>query len=320
MVSIIIPVYNTFPYLEKCLDSCLQQSYQDIEIIVVNDGSTDNSADLIDSYANKHQNIRVFHQQNKGAAVARNSGIDAARGEWFFFVDSDDYISNDAIESLLSKKEDDTDIIVGDFILDYPNGRTDYIKNSLLTESGEYEPLLSLLDEKTNFSLGGRLFSRKLFENIHTPSELKIGEDSYICIQLFAKARRVEIKNIPVYHYLQRDSSATHRPSKQALQSRLIFIGYALTFLQTHYEDHKRALPYIKRFVMNEFYAYLRMGGEFTSHTIWKYIQSECFSDEKATALLPHWRLLMLKAYLIHPFIGKSVCYIINTSRRVLRK
>ncbi|MFV0398711.1 MAG: glycosyltransferase family 2 protein, partial [Bacteroidales bacterium] len=182
MVSIIIPVYNTFHYLEKCLHSCLQQSYQNIEIIVVNDGSTDKSADLIDSFANTHQNIRVFHQQNKGVAVARNRGIEAARGEWLFFVDSDDYISNDAIESLLSKEEDDTDIIVGDFILDYPNGRTDYIKNSLLTNSGEYEPLLSLLDEKTNFSLGGRLFASKLFEDIHTPTELKIGEDSYICI------------------------------------------------------------------------------------------------------------------------------------------
>lgn len=320
MVSIIIPVYNTFHYLEKCLHSCLQQSYQDIEIIVVNDGSTDKSADLIDSFANTHQNIRVFHQQNKGVAVARNRGIEAARGEWLFFVDSDDYISNDAIESLLSKEEDDTDIIVGDFILDYPNGRTDYIKNSLLTDSGEYEPLLSLLDEKTNFSLGGRLFASKLFEDIHTPTELKIGEDSYICIQLFAKARRVEIKNIPVYHYLQRDSSATHRPSTQALQSRLMFIGYALTFLQTHYEGHKTALPYIKRFVMNEFYAYLRMGGEFSSHAIWKYIQSECFSDMKATALLPRWRLLMLKAYLTHPAIGESVCYLINTSRRILQK
>ena len=92
MISIIVPVYNAAPYLPQCLDSLVNQTYRDIEIICVNDGSTDNSLDILKAYAERDSRILVIHQENQGLSDARNKGLKNARGEWVMFVDSDDWI------------------------------------------------------------------------------------------------------------------------------------------------------------------------------------------------------------------------------------
>lgn len=105
-VSIIIPVYNVERYLHRCIDSVLNQTLQDIEIILIDDGSTDSSPDICDGYGSKYQNIRVFHKENGGASSARNLGIEKATGEYIGFVDSDDYISPDMYEKLYTALKD----------------------------------------------------------------------------------------------------------------------------------------------------------------------------------------------------------------------
>ena len=102
MISIIVPVYNTAPYLPQCLDSLVNQTYRDIEIICVNDGSTDNSPDILKAYAERDSRILVIHQENLGLSGARNKGLESARGEWVMFVDSDDWIGTDCCKTLLS--------------------------------------------------------------------------------------------------------------------------------------------------------------------------------------------------------------------------
>ncbi|MGN0557411.1 MAG: glycosyltransferase family 2 protein [Acutalibacteraceae bacterium] len=114
-VSVIVPVYNTEKYLGKCVDSILSQSYADIELILINDGSSDRSGEICDSYAEKDSRVAVIHQPNSGVSAARNAGISAATGEFLMFVDSDDCIERDYIEALAAQVDDETDIVISNF-------------------------------------------------------------------------------------------------------------------------------------------------------------------------------------------------------------
>ena len=112
LVSIIIPVYNTKPYLERCIQSVVQQTYKQLEILLIDDGSTDGAAELCDRFAEHHTNIYVVHIENRGVSIARNKGLDIARGEFILFIDSDDAVSNTYVESFINSN-DDADIIIG---------------------------------------------------------------------------------------------------------------------------------------------------------------------------------------------------------------
>ena len=102
MISVIIPVYNSEKYLHKCIDSVLSQSYTNFEVILVNDGSTDSSGMICDEYAEKDERVRVFHKDNGGVSTARNLGIDYATGKYVLFIDSDDYMTDDAVEKIIT--------------------------------------------------------------------------------------------------------------------------------------------------------------------------------------------------------------------------
>lgn len=121
MISIIVPVYNTAPYLPQCLDSLVNQTYRDIEIICVNDGSTDNSPDILKAYAERDSRILVIHQENLGLSDARNKGLESARGEWVMFVDSDDWIGTDCCKTLLSHTDKQTDVCLFSYIREFAN-------------------------------------------------------------------------------------------------------------------------------------------------------------------------------------------------------
>ena len=121
MINIIVPVYNTATYLPQCLDSLVNQTYRDIEIICVNDGSTDNSPDILKAYAERDSRILVIHQENLGLSDARNKGLESARGEWVMFVDSDDWIGTDCCKTLLSHTDKQTDVCLFSYIREFAN-------------------------------------------------------------------------------------------------------------------------------------------------------------------------------------------------------
>ena len=121
-LSIIVPVYNTFQYLPRCLDSLVKQNLNDYEIIIVNDGSPDNSQDIIDEYVKRYDNIKAYKKENGGLSDARNYGIAKASGEYIAFVDSDDYVANNMYELMYNKaKEKDYDMVVCDLNYVYPD-------------------------------------------------------------------------------------------------------------------------------------------------------------------------------------------------------
>ena len=113
MISIIIPVYNVSKYLRVCLDSVINQTYKDLEIICINDGSLDNSLDILKEYSNKDNRIIIIDKKNSGVSAARNDGIERSSGEYLFFIDSDDYIDNDFIEVFYNNaKKNDSDLVI----------------------------------------------------------------------------------------------------------------------------------------------------------------------------------------------------------------
>ena len=115
LLSVIVPVYNTEPYLSRCIESILNQGSINFELLLIDDGSTDSSGAICDSYAEKDTRIRVFHKENGGVSSARNLGIDNAQGEWLYFVDSDDELLPNGLRTLVDNISDDVDVVMGGF-------------------------------------------------------------------------------------------------------------------------------------------------------------------------------------------------------------
>lgn len=320
MISIIIPVYNVEKYLTKCLDSCFIQKRCDLEVLAVNDGSTDASGALLDEYAQKESRLRVFHQQNAGVVTARNLGIKKAKGEWLAFVDSDDFLEVNAIELLYDAAiKSKADIAVAKYRNVSENGifgSANRISN--IDSLGQKELAQLLLEEKLAFSLCAKLFQRTLFNSVITDTSLKLGEDAYVTLQLFANAQKTVVVDAVVYNYLQRSSSATHCPSVLAINSILRFIEATNNFYKTKLfytdADFRHSLNY---FVMKEYFTYLRMGGSYNNDTIKDMVNGVCLNDVEACALTPKWRVVMLKAYRINILLGKIVKQIIVLIRNV---
>ena len=188
-VSVIVPVYNTERYLRQCVDSILQQSYSDFEILLVDDGSTDNSGKILDEYARKDNRIRVFHQSNRGVAAARKCGIVHSTGEYICFVDSDDTINQDAIQDLLHASREGKEDVVA-----CTTGRTGFI-------SGDEFVSLILINQ-INPELWGKLYRKSIFDNCQSldlGKDYPIGEDYLANLEVGLKTKRITCLPKSVY-------------------------------------------------------------------------------------------------------------------------
>ncbi|MDO4527300.1 MAG: glycosyltransferase [bacterium] len=210
LVSIIVPVYNTGPYLRTCLDSICGQTYSKLEIICVNDGSTDDSAAILSEYAAKDERIKVFSQKNAGLAAARNVGLQCATGEWIGGVDADDYIVPDTIEYALSKVTVSIDVIYFGFEKVWPISQTDGISNwswDLHVDEGEHKISVKvLLDLPISFCT--YLWRRSFLEK--TQARFPEGlwyEDLMFCWQTLPYGRNIYNSHEHKYKYVQRADS-----------------------------------------------------------------------------------------------------------------
>lgn len=212
LVTIVVPVYNVENYIQRCLESIINQSYKNIEIIVINDGSTDRSGIICDTFAKKDKRITVIHKQNGGLSDARNVGIDNAKGDYICFIDSDDFIKDTYIEKLLFtciKYKADICICkyetgISDIFSKLQNNHTEIIQELSNIESLEYlykKSLLGLFDVAWN-----KLYSTKLFDNIRYPIG-KVHEDVFITYKLLFKSQKVLFINDCLYYYYQSPKS-----------------------------------------------------------------------------------------------------------------
>ncbi len=215
MISVIVPIYKTEQYLRACIDSITRQTYKNLEIILVNDGSPDNSRMICEEYATKDSRIKVINRPNGGLSAARNSGLEHAMGEYIAFVDSDDIIEPTMYEILIDRiKKCGADIcqcgVTSIDILQY-NCLSFKAFNISERKMGWKEAMIALLDSEADFTCGvwNKLYTKALFEEIRFTIGVR-SEDFIIHYQLLnEKSPNIVCIDIPLYHYIKRNSSIT---------------------------------------------------------------------------------------------------------------
>lgn len=247
-VSVIVPVYNVEKYLSRCVDSLTNQTLQDIEIILVDDGSTDQSGKICDDYAQKDDRIKAFHKENAGQGLARNDGLKVASGEYVAFLDSDDYMEPKAYEELYDlMKNSGSDMATFGYEIDSPSGevvvRPEIRDNEYTGKEIQESFVLHFFgddpgdDNMRGFSSCMSCFRLDLIrENeISFPSERKVlSEDTVFCLEFCKYAKKVITTKEVYYHYCQKADSFSqgYMPGKMAktLEMRDILKGYADSF------------------------------------------------------------------------------------------
>jgi len=222
-VSIIIPAYNVAGYIGPCIDSCLRQKMQDIEIIVVNDGSTDSTLFEIKEKIRFKTNVRLIDKQNEGVTSARQAGLDVATGEYVFFLDGDDCFYGDkALFSLYIKaKELDADYVAGDFVLVFRDGRKFY-RRFMDYDRHNSEEALAYAFLNNDFYYTGRLLRQSMVVEVNRniPHDITYGEDTYAVVNYLLKIKVAAKINEFVLEYVQRSDSVTNRLCKYDLEKR----------------------------------------------------------------------------------------------------
>ena len=208
IISIVVPVYNVEKYLPECIDSLISQTYSNIEIILVNDGSTDNSGEICDNYSKIDNRIKVIHKENGGLSDARNEGLKNISGKLIMFIDSDDYIDRNLVETLYKNLiKEQADISISAYSILLKNKTKDICtSNTYLTlnnkESIDYMYRLKYYSPM----ISSKLFRIELFDNIYFPVG-KLCEDQYTLYKLLYKAQKVVFDSNAKYYYRQRKSS-----------------------------------------------------------------------------------------------------------------
>lgn len=236
LISVIVPIYKVENFLCKCVDSILNQTYKNLEIILVDDGSPDKCGEICDEYAKKDSRIKVIHKENGGLSDARNAGIDVAQGDYFVFVDSDDYIDYEMIETLYyCIKNDNSDLALCSFTYVDEEGKEicerknkSPIKNEIISTE---QSLQKLCEIKNWYYIvaWNKLYKKEIFNNLRFPKG-KINEDEFTIHHIFNKCRYISCVEKPLYYYLQRSGSIMKTKtgmkaldSAEALYDRTVF-------------------------------------------------------------------------------------------------
>ena len=235
-LSVIVPVYNVERYLPQCLDSILPQSTPECRIILVDDGATDRSGEICDSYAQKYENVTVIHKPNGGLSSARNAGMEIARGRYVCFVDSDDYIAEGAVARLLEWiGQSEADILFLQCEKVYPDGTSVPMGDGITAEGLRGKPKEEALDflagcAKFPGSAWAKLFRREflLDHGLRFPDDRRLSEDLIYCLDAFLAAERFDALEGPFYRYRQgRAESITNNITPRYYFDTALFITEA---------------------------------------------------------------------------------------------
>lgn len=213
-ISVIIPVYNIAEYLPCCLDSVIAQTYKNLEIILVDDGSTDNSRNIIEEYSEKDSRIVKIFKNNSGVSDTRNKGIDIATGDYIGFVDGDDYIEPKMYEFLLSNAlKYDADISHCGYQMIFPSHVDYYYNTGKFIIQDNKKGIIDLIEgQYIEPSPCNKLYKHSVIKDVRMPLDIKINEDYLFNIMVFANAKKSVFEDKPLYHYILRKNSATTSP------------------------------------------------------------------------------------------------------------
>lgn len=258
-LSVIIPIYNAKEYLPRCLDSVIGQTYNGLEIILIDDGSTDGASEIADIYASKDDRIKLIHQDNQGESHARNVGLSMVTGDYFTFVDCDDWVDEDMYEELMDAAiSKDADIAASSWYKDYGD-KQEIIKNEKKVTEGiiDREQLALYVYERDAYRgfsyMWDKIYKKKLLYqkdgNIYLfPEDLRIGGDVlFLAYMVFNSEKTIYIDK-PYYHYFQRNDSGCH---SENLNNRMDWIEAYFRVLKYINDNNiqTQAIPWIERFL-----------------------------------------------------------------------
>ena len=281
-ISVIIPIYNVEEYLGQCLDSVVNQSFKDIEIICVNDGSTDNSLNILNEYENKDSRIRIYSQKNQGAGATRNNALEYASGEYVYFMDADDYLDLNALEELYdiaAEKNADFVIFKINNFYENPNATIDfdyeyysmpYLKEKVGEETFSYDDVSKIALELC-VCPPGNFFKHEFLKDIRFPEGL-LYEDNVFFANAIFKANTIYFYDKFLYNRRRRESSTTAPISVKTMD--IIDITDILIDLCVEYnhEHHKRKLYYR---IFNDIYTIFKNADSSTKEELFKKIKHD---------------------------------------------
>ena len=254
-ISVIVPVYNVEKYLDNCIKSIVRQTYDNLEILLVDDGSKDNSGSLCDEWAIRDNRIKVIHKQNGGASSARNAGLDAATGEYIGFVDADDYIDIDMYEIMYAEIcEHNADAASCGMVRESKNGyKEEWGSADSPVECVDTLSWLKAVGEANGIlpvHTGNKLYSAEILKNVRFNTNFKYAEDTLFNFEAARNMRKIVIHNVARYHYTNNETSASNKAFSEARfdEHRVmdIIFGYA--------KSNSELMPYcVKGDVMKSF-------------------------------------------------------------------
>lgn len=246
LISIIIPVYNAELYIRKCLDSILAQTHTCWEAILVNDGSPDNCGDICDEYAAKDNRFKAIHQANGGVSVARQTGLDNAKGEYIIHCDPDDWVEPNMLEEMQRcATANNADMVICDFIEEHKGYSIRHSQNIEIKTNSKYIRDKLLKDELFGV-LWNKLIKKNCIKNIKfTPTDISYSEDELFIIRALNQEMAITYLDKPLYHYNRiYRSSITNNVNDRLIRSKIIVIGEYEKFINTIELDNLYEMKY----------------------------------------------------------------------------
>lgn len=284
LISVIVPVYKVENELDRCVQSILGQTYKNLEIILVDDGSPDKCPEMCDRYAEKDRRIKVIHKENGGLSDARNAGLDIANGEYLAFIDSDDWVEENFIEHLAANlKSTKSDIAICGFMMVNEEGKKRHYTAAKEIEVFEHDAAMHELFAQQKFGcmICLKLYRRDLFKDVRFPKG-KLYEDIAVSIPLFERSERCVLSNAELYYYFQRNSSIVNSKFNE---NKLDMLNYVQKMIEySHKNSHKYDMEteafYLKAILMNLLQAYKDIDME-EARVAAKYLRGELRKHQK---------------------------------------
>lgn len=263
MISVIVPVYNVEKYLEECLDSIQNQTYSNIEVILVNDGSTDKSKDICERYCKEDMRFKLINQANQGQSVARNNGVAASAGEFIAFVDSDDIIRHDYLEELIRYMSEDVDIVESKFTVQRKEFFNENYKEINVVFEGDSEEAVKVVPKHVlSVNPVTKLYRKSIVEAVPYLEGL-IFEDIYSGVGMLKYVRKIIKLDYIGYYYRQHGTSTMHRKFTE----KNLDVFTVSDKLVELYSDREDLLPYIGSYLVHvttmHYQDYIRKGNPY---------------------------------------------------------
>ena len=267
VLSVIIPAYNVEKFLAKCVESVANQTYPNIEIIIVDDGSTDNTPKICDELASKYNNVKVIHQSNQGSNKTRENGLKASTGEYIAFIDADDYIDLTAYEKAIKVLEvNDCDMVQFGYYYIEPDGeilKTRCTPNIRLDNPREI--FKYFITRETEDYVWNRVYKRSVFEYFQWP-KVSMFEDNCISVQIFIKIKKFAAIEEPYYYYVKRIGSLCNQPITNQIKNDMLYsLDFLINLTEKNFPEFMpeaimRKVNNIRGLILN--YFFLNIGNE----------------------------------------------------------